>query len=79
MLVGLTQLHIWSCALTESPNNGSCIILVAYSSVALSRMTQLHMTHSSTCNIVWFHQDSSTRHPVGVPGMVDQPQNPKNM
>ena len=56
--------------------NGSCIVSVEFLKVAcihLSCMTQLHMTHSAMCNIVWFHQDSHTRHPVGVPGMVDQP------
>ena len=79
MLMGLTQSHIWSCALTELLKNSSCVILVAYSPVACvhpSCVTQLHITHSATCNIVWFCQDSPTRHPVGVPGMVDQPQNP---
>ena len=49
----------------------SCIILVAYLSVVHvhpSCTTQSHVTHSATCKIVWFHQDSRSRHPVGVPG-----------
>ena len=54
----------------------SCIVLVAYSSVAHihpSHVTQLHVKHSAVCNIVWFHLDSPTICPVGVQGMVDQP------
>ena len=34
------------------------------------------MTHSAMCNIVWFCQDNPTRCPVGVPGIVEQPQTP---
>ena len=78
MLMGLMRSHVWLCALTESLKNGSCIVSVAYSSVAHvhpSCATQSHMMHSVTCNIVWLHQDSPTRCPVGVPGMVEQPQN----
>ena len=77
--MGLVQLHVWLCTLAKLLKNSSCIVLVAYSSVTCvrpSRMTQLHVTHSATCNIVWFCQDSPTRCPVGVPDMVDQPQNP---
>ena len=44
--------------------------------VHLSHATQSHVTHGATCNIVSFRQNSPTRCPVGVPGMVDQPQNP---
>ena len=76
MLVGLMQSYVWSCMLAKLQKNGLHIISVTYLSVTCvhpSRMTQLHVTHSATCSIVWFHQDSPTRCPVGVPGMVDQP------
>ena len=79
MLMGLMQSHVWSCTLTESLRNSSCIVLVVYSSVmhvCPSRVTQSHEMHSATGNIVWFCQDSPTRCPVGVPGMVEQPQYP---
>ena len=75
MLMGLMRSHVWLCMVAELIKYGSCIVLVTDSSVTgvcLSCMTQLHMTHSAMCNIVWFHQDSPTRHPVGVPCMVDQ-------
>ena len=38
-------------------------------------MTQSHVTHSATCNIVWIRQDSHTRCPVGVPGIHETPKN----
>ena len=40
--------------------------------VCPSHVTQSHVTHSATCSIVWFCQDSPTRCPEGVPGMVEQ-------
>ena len=79
MLVGLMQLHVWSCMLTESPKDGLCIISVTYLSVMcvhLSCSTQSHMMHSAMCYIDWFCQDNPTRRPVRVPGIVDQPNFP---
>ena len=38
-----------------------------------SHVTQSHMMHSATLNIVWFRQESPTRRPDGVPGMVEKP------
>ena len=76
MPVGLMKLHVWSCVLAKSLKNGLCIISVTNLSVVHvhpSCMTQSHVMHSAMCNIVWFHQDSPTSHPVGVLGMVEQP------
>ena len=76
LFMGLMQLHIWSYMLTKSLKNSLCVVSVAYSSVVHvcpSCATQLHVTHSATCNIVLVCQDCPTRHPVAVSGMVNQP------
>ena len=73
VLMGLTQLHIWPCMLAKSLKmvHASFRLHICQSHVSIHLVS--HVMHSATCGIVWFRQDSSTRRPVGVPGMVDQP------
>ena len=64
---------LWDCAWPACLKSRSCIVLVANPSamhVHLSCVTQPHIMHSSTSNIVWFCQGNPSFHPMGIPGMV---------